>query len=540
VKKRASRKGAAKAVVDESPMRSSFSLDLEPSALQMAFGPSEPEALESLLSQLVEAAGGQAGILSTSRRLGETTKTALFNAESGVHGSLIEIIEQAVNEAARDHEDFSPETLVRVERAARFQGIGRPLAIPVRSEGKAVGLLCLWHPQDGPSVLSENPGIYQLPMENTESTLRNARLLERLLNEKKWLEAAVQHSSDGVLIVDQQGTVVGYNLALSGLTGWKVGEAVGFPTHQAFPFALEETGSTALQLADGRQIMSRTGPVEARLMGKNGRAVDVELTSAPLFDRQSQPLGYVTTVRDIGARKELEALQKLFLSAVSHELQTPIAIIRGYAGLIADADLDLPIEVARSNARIIVEESQRLEQMVQQMLFATRIQAGGVQLNREILDLVSLVKRTLQRLHPVAESAGAKLTIDGPDLLDQPPIWVYADSEKILQVITNLVENAIKYGGKGLVSVSASAQAPWAVVSVTDQGPGIAPDEHAKIFTPFERGQETLKSRVRGAGLGLYICKAIIEAHDGRIHVDSHLGQGARFSFRIPLEMEQS
>jgi signal transduction histidine kinase len=178
--------------------------------------------------------------------------------------------------------------------------------------------------------------------------------------------------------------------------------------------------------------------------------------------------------------------------------------------------------------------------MVQQMLFATRIQAGGVQLNREILDLVSLVKRTLQRLHPVAESAGAKLTIDGPDLLDQPPIWVYADSEKILQVITNLVENAIKYGGKGLVSVSASAQAPWAVVSVTDQGPGIAPDEHAKIFTPFERGQETLKSRVRGAGLGLYICKAIIEAHDGRIHVDSHLGQGARFSFRIPLEMEQS
>jgi PAS domain S-box-containing protein len=538
VKKRASRKGAAKAVVDESQMRSSFSLDLEPSALQMAFGPSEPEALETLLSQLVEAAGGQAGILSTSRRKGECTKTALFNAQSEQHHSLIEIIEDAVNEAARDLQDFSQETLVRVERAARFQGIGRPLAIPVRSEGKAVGLLCLWHPQDGPSVLSENPGIYQLPMENTESTLRNARLLERLLNEKKWLEAAVQHSSDGVLIVDQQGTVVGYNLALSGLTGWKVGEAVGFPTQQAFPFALEETGSTALQLADGRQIMSRTGPVEARLMGKNGRAVDVEVSSAPLFDRQNQPLGYVTTVRDIGPRKELEALQKLFLSAVSHELQTPIAIIRGYAGLIADPELDLPIEVVRANAQIIVEESQRLEQMVQQMLFATRIQAGGMQLNRETLDLVSLVQRTLQRLRPVAESAGAKLVLDGPD--EHPPIWVYADSEKILQVVTNLVENAIKYGGKGLVSVSATAQAPWAVISVTDQGPGIAPDEHAKIFTPFERGQETLKSRVRGAGLGLYICKAIIEAHDGRIHVDSHLGRGARFSFRIPLEMEQA
>lgn len=544
--KKRSRKSASEVSKGQPTISGTYSVDLEPSALHLAFSPSEDGALDSLLSQLVEAAGGQAGILSTSfergeGRVGEETKTAVFNAQWTESQSLIDIMEEAVYHSTSCNEEFSQDTLVRIERAARVQGIGRPLAIPVHSGGRVAGLLCLWHPQDVPSVVSENPGLYHLPLESPESTLRNARLLERLLNEKKWLEAAVQHSSDGVLIVDQQGRVVGYNLALSGLTGWKVGEAVGLPTGQAFPFVLEETGSTALQLADGNQVLSRHGPTEARLLARNGRSVDIEVSSAPLFDRQNQALGYVATIRDITARKELENLQKLFLSAVSHELQTPIAIIRGYAGLIADGELELSTETMRSHAKVIVDESQRLEQMVQQMLFATRIQAGGMKLQKEVVDLGELALRAVQRLQTIAKAAGVEVTLTSPP---QAPLLVWGDQEKLLQVLTNLIENAIKYGNKKPVQVEAAvarlSQSDWAEVRVIDHGPGIASEEQGKIFTPFERGQETLKSRVRGAGLGLYICKAIVEAHGGRIGVESHLGQGAKFSFRIPLETESS
>ena len=509
-----------------------YSVDLEPSALQLAFTSDEPQALLSLLSQLVEAAGGQAGVLSTIPEHSELRTTSYGMSLDKTPG-LVRIMEDAVSDLPQSDGSLDQDVLAEVEREACKVGLGRPIAIPVRTGGRAVGLLCLWHPSDVPAVLADSPDAYNLHIEDLDVTLRNALLLERLLNERKWLEAAVQHSSDGVLIIDQNSRVVGYNLTMSALSGWRLGEAVGSLNHQAFPLAVQDpSGSTALQLA-GKQIFSAMGPVEAKLMARNGRAVDVEVGAAPLWDRQGQPLGYVLMVRDIARRKEMERLQKLFLSAVSHELQTPIAIIRGYAALIADTDLDLSVDKLRQHARIIIDESQRLEQMVQQMLFATRIQAGGVKLERESLELSDLLRKAVERLDPLARAASMRIKLHTKG----GKAWVCADPEKLLQVITNLLENAVKYG-KGAVKVILSqttAPPREAIVEIVDQGPGIAESEHGKIFTPFERGQETLKSRVRGAGLGLYICKAIVEAHGGKIGVESALGKGARFYFTLPL-----
>src|ERR1019366_441612 len=139
----------------------------------------------------------------------------------------------------------------------------------------------------------------------------------------------------------------------------------------------------------------------------------------------------------------------------------------------------------RQHARIIIDESQRLEQMVQQMLFATRIQAGGVKLERESLELSDLLRKAIERLEPLARAASIKFKAK----LGKVQAWVYADTEKILQVVTNLLENAIKYG-KGTVTVALSrneAEPREAKVDITDEGPGIAEAEQNKIFTPFER-----------------------------------------------------
>lgn len=523
---------------------SSYLHDLDLSApLEMAVDlDAASGSMEGVLSQLVEAAGGQAGVMTTWLDRNEP-HTSVWGMDAASSTGLVQWMESSVQQFEGS---VPPELLAELERQARASGSGRPLAIPVRSQGKTVGLLCLWHLTEAPELLLESPGLYNLPLDGLEAGIQSARLLERLMQERKWLEAVVQHSSDGVVIVDRTGRVVGYNLAMARMSGWKLGEAVGQLSHEAFPVALEEAqGGTALQLAFERQYLNTTAPAEAKLLGRTGESVEVEVLGAPLWDRLGQSLGWVMTVRDISRRKEMERLQKIFLSAVSHELQTPIAIIRGFAGLLADPELPSTPEQTREKARIIVEESERLEKMVQQMLYATRIQAGGVKLEREVVNLAELVARVAQKVTPLVTAGKTSLQLDLPANL--PP--VYADPEKLQQVLTNLIENALKYAAGKPIQIrafsysrgtvrpsSAPAPSPWLRLEVSDSGPGIPEVERGRIFSPFERGGDPLKARVRGAGLGLYICKAIIEAHGGQVGVEEARGGGACFYFILPTE----
>ncbi|MCE7874056.1 sensor histidine kinase, partial [bacterium CPR1] len=210
---------------------------------------------------------------------------------------------------------------------------------------------------------------------------------------------------------------------------------------------------------------------------------------------------------------------------------TPIAIIKGFAGLLSDPEMKWTPEQARDKAGIILEESRRLEEMVEQMLYATRIQAGKILLQNETVALDRLLKRTLQKLEPMAEQAGVTLSLFLPN--EVPPVT--GDPERLQQVVINLVENAFKYAPKGQVEVAVHVQEREVLVEVTDSGPGVKEEDKERIFTPFERGAEHLNTRIRGTGLGLYICKAIVEAHGGRIGVES-LPNGGRFFFTIPRE----
>lgn len=518
-----------------------YHVDLDPATLRRALDPDlAPEVLGRLLVQLVEAAGGQAGVMTT--RLAEHNQplTSLYQVDAADAMSLVNMMESLVAGSGTE----SPANLARVEREARERAAGKPLAIPVRSGGRPVGVFCMWHAAEAHPLLQESPGLVHLNLDQGDVGLQGARLLERLLHERKWLEAVVQHSTDGVVIHDPHGRVMGYNLAMSRMAGWKMGEAVGEPGHEAFPLLLQEhqdhvfdankaNGPATLAVSGTIPNLSATDPVEAKLLARGGGSVEVEITGAPLFDRQGLPLGWVLNVRDITRRKEMDRLHKLFLSGVSHELQTPIAIIRGYAGLLADPDLEVTADSVRKQATVIVEEAQRLEKMVQQMLYATRIQAGGVRLERESFNLGGWLMRLVEKLRPVVQQKGASLLLGKI----AKGVQVSADVDKVQQVVTNLVENAVKYaGGRPIRVVLRDADARWARVEVQDNGPGIAQEDRERIFTPFERGGDPLKQRVRGAGLGLYICKAIVEAHGGKIGVESNAKGGATFYFTLPKD----
>lgn len=495
-----------------------------------------PPDLQEFLAQLVEAAGGRAGVLTTwdeGQPQAHRTSQVGFEPEAG--RLLSQLVEEAVPGVAAESAESVTHLQRRFAAESLRAGLGplHAVAMPVRIRGRSVGLFCVLHPTDAPGFLRESPQMYNLVVDRLEIVVQNARLLQHLLRERLWLEALVTQSSDGVAILDRDGLVVGLNASMEGLSGWKVAEAVGRPAHEVFPLRLAAGSQAGLTLYRRPQPVPfpiTAEPVEARLVDRQGQPVDVEVSGVTVRDEAHQPAGWVMTVRDTRRRKETERLGKIFLSALSHELQTPIAVIKGFAGLLSDPEVELGPEQAREKAAVILEESERLQKMIRQMLEATSIQAGGIRICPEAVDLQELLARTLRRLEPLARARSVQMESRLPEGL--PP--ARADATRIEQVLTNLLENALKHGAGGRVVVEVEALDRELRVRVTDRGPGIPAQDRQRIFGFFERGAET---RARGSGLGLFIAKALVEAHGGRIGVEAGPEGGACFYFTLPREL---
>lgn len=510
----------------------------EPRELSFHVDPAlqSPRELEEFLVQLVEAAGGRAGVLTTwEEGQPDRSRSSAYGVDADLGRTLTHLVEAVAVDIAAE----SGETVALLQKSFVHEsmraGLGplHAVAMPVRVGGKSVGLFCVLHPTDAPQFLRDSPQMYNLVVDKLEIVVQNARLLQSLLRERRWLEALVRQSADGVAILDRDGKVIGINEAMERLSGWKVAEAVGKPAHAVFPLRTTSAQGTGLALYRQPAHLAfpiTAEPAEAELMDHKGHPVDVEVSGVTVPDEAGHPAGWVMTVRDVRRRKETERLGRIFLSALSHELQTPLAVIKGFAGLLSDPEVQLKPEQAREKAAVIVEESDRLQKMIRQMLEATSIQAGGIKIRPETVALDELVRRTLRRLEPLARSRGVALEADLPE--DLPP--ARADASRVEQVLTNLVENALKHGAGGSVKVQVQPLERELRIRVVDRGPGVSPEDRTRIFGLFERGAET---RARGSGLGLFIAKAIVEAHGGRIGVEGSPDGGACFYFTLPKEL---
>lgn len=506
----------------------------------------------SLLRSFVETMGGEAAVLALySGR--EQGKSAVYRV--GLDQFADENFTSLVKNAADDY-DFS----MSKDDSGSLSGLRRlrrlleaeaerlklkrlyALVMPVMTENRICGLFAMLHRQDLPGFLRRYPQMYNLVLDRLELTVRHAGLLSSLMRERSWFETLVKRSNDGIAIADKDGSVVGINEAMENLSGWSVEEAVGkllykiFPIKASGPAEASEGGSSRnliLYNKPSQVNFSISGePVEAVLTARDGKSVDIEVTGLTIRDASGIPSGWVMTVRDISRRKETERLGKIFLSAMSHELQTPIAVIKGFAGLMSDPEIELDRQTVLQKSQVIFDESERLQKMVRQMLEAASIQAGGISLNCEQVDLQGIAERTARRLERLAQEKSLVLQVEAD--ADIKPVW--GDLPKLEQVMSNLVENAVKYSNEGKITVRIKNLPKGVKVFVADEGPGISEEDSQRLFAPFERGEET-KKKIRGSGLGLFIAKAVIEAHKGSIGVVNS-GKGACFYFTIPCRKD--
>jgi signal transduction histidine kinase len=250
------------------------------------------------------------------------------------------------------------------------------------------------------------------------------------------------------------------------------------------------------------------------------------------------------------AAEAASASKSAFLSSVSHELRTPLTSVVGFSRLIRrrldevifpavvgdDAKRDRAMRQVTENLGIIIEESERLTTLINDTLDLAKIEAGRMEWRREPVDVAEVIERATTATASLLAGPGPEMVVDVEPGMPSP----IGDRDRLIQVVINLLSNAVKFTPTGKITCAAHKDdsGDGVVVSVTDTGVGIAPEDHDRVFEQFGQAGDTLTDKPRGTGLGLAICREIVEHHGGRLWLESEPGRGSRFSFSLPLSSE--
>jgi|GEM_PF-511358 len=283
---------------------------------------------------------------------------------------------------------------------------------------------------------------------------------------------------------------------------------------------------------------------DLRLLSTIASSVGVALNNATLFEEVKQAKQEAETA-SLLAEKANEA-KSAFLSTVSHELRTPLTSVLGFAKIIkkrleerifpatntSDPRTEKAIQQVSENLNVVVSEGQRLTSLINDVLDLAKIEAGKMQWNQENVSLQEVAERAIAATTSLFDQKSLVLVKDIDDQLPE----VIGDKDKLIQVIVNLISNSVKFTPEGKVTCKIYRHDDEVWVSISDTGIGIAPKDHAAVFEQFKQVGDTLTDKPKGTGLGLPICKEIVEHHGGRIWLESELGKGSTFIFAIPFK----
>jgi len=359
--------------------------------------------------------------------------------------------------------------------------------------------------------------------------VRNARQVEQLRTEKARVEAIIENNPNGIMILDPQFRVEIINRALSQLLGVAEDDVVGQHCAQALRLR-NRTGEHLCLSESNPPPPTRVLYGEGDIVRPGHKTITVGVSYSPLFGGDGRLANIIITFVDITRYREAENLKSTFISVISHELKTPVSLIKGYAGTLARTDVVPDPDFVRESAAIIVEEADRLTELIDNLLDASRIQTGALSMDPQPLDVAAVAKKTIERFR--TQTDHHQFILDFPD--DLP--LALADERRLRQVFDNLISNAIKYSPEGgKIIIGARKQEDELTVFVRDEGVGIPEEELDAIFESFYRVDSSLRRSTQGAGLGLFLVRAIIRAMGGDVWVQSQPGQGSAFYFSLPI-----
>lgn len=495
-------------------------------------------SLKLILQNAVKALQGSAGVVAIWSEAERRFVTgASYGLDSKAVAQLQPLLDEAIPDLSASRESFALLSELSPDMALPLSDKGvrqNPIIVlPLQVGEKSVGLIYILRPMEAVAFTRKNQAMLAAFAEQAAIAVQNARLAHLLAAEKQRIESILENSAEGIVSIDGQRRITGFNLAMERLTGKSREDVLGKECFRVFDLRNRQGQSLCnsqcpLLMSSGQG--SQTLELQAVIRTADGKGTDVAMTYAVVYTPEGKPINAVVNVRDITKLREMENLRETFLSMLGHELQTPLSIIKGYTSTLARIDGNWDPETLRSSLQAIEAESDRLSSVMNKLLLASRIAAGTPALSKEEVQLPTLVGKVVRRLQAMTTIHSFQVEFE-PDF---PP--VYADPALIEEVLVNLIDNAVKYSPDGgRITISGESLEKEVRVTVADQGIGIPKEDRERIFERFQRTDRNVVKKVKGIGLGLYICKQVIEAHGGRIEVTSNVGKGSRFTFTLPL-----
>jgi len=263
---------------------------------------------------------------------------------------------------------------------------------------------------------------------------------------------------------------------------------------------------------------------------KNGELYWEAASVSPVRNKDGEITNFIAVKEDVTDRKNLDQMKQDFVNTVAHEVRAPLSIVKEGVSQILEGLHGQISDEQKKYLSMSVESVNRISRIVEGLLRIAKMEAKKVELNKQRLDLAALVGETAKELTMLLCDKGLELK----QSFSAPEIEVYADKDKIEDLFTNLISNACKFTDKGYIEISISGKNGFVECSVRDTGVGIDKDSLPKLFSKFQQFRQPFGAQRKGIGLGLAICKGIVELHGGKIWAESELGKGTKISFTLP------
>lgn len=370
-----------------------------------------------------------------------------------------------------------------------------------------------------------------------------------LAREKSISSIVIQSINDGIIVFDSNNKIRLINPAAATMTEWKAEDAQGIDIHLVVKLALE-TGA-ALPSSDDifSQTITKKEPISRilQLNGQNNKLTTISLSVSPVIVSSGKTVaGAVAVFRDVTDDRKEEHQRAEFISTASHEMRTPVAAIEGYLALALNDKVSTIDTKARSYLEKAHESTQHLGQLFQDLLTSAKAEDGRLSNHPEVIEIGVFLEQLVDGLIFVAQKKGLamKFVIGSNEIIDasvsakskviKPVYYAYADPDRLREVITNLFDNAVKYTDTGEISLGLTGDSKVVQFYIRDTGPGIPAADVPHLFQKFYRVDNSATRTIGGTGLGLFICRKIIELYSGRIWVESKVGSGSTFFIDLP------
>lgn len=357
---------------------------------------------------------------------------------------------------------------------------------------------------------------------------------------------------DGVVVVDKASIIQVFNRAAGNITGWAPEDAVGHNFAEVLQMVDGQGAALPPQQNPIIQALVEAKPIrnsDCIVKSKNGKDLAVSIVVSPMIDGQGQPGSTAVAVfRDISAEKAQEQQRSDFISTASHEMRTPIAAIEGYLSLALNQKTAQIDANARNYLTKAQDATRHLGQLFADLLTSSKAEDGRLSSNPVVVELGEIVAQVseAEQFHAQEKRLELKFMVSGNNEVSggkvvRPLFYTFVDPTRMTEVVQNLIDNSIKYTNEGGITVRLTGDPGVVQIQISDTGIGIPSEDIPHLFQKFYRVDNSATRTVGGTGLGLYICKRIVELYQGRIWVESTFGKGSTFFINLPrLTAEQA